>query len=107
MFAYNYEISSNPRQMTARAEKNAVATIADLAAALVANFPSHFSIFCGDCWTEARVSQDAKKGWSYPRARSDVAKHFYSVGSRFHQKSLCPECAAQAEPSDTSGPPAI
>jgi hypothetical protein len=56
MFAYNYEISSNPRQMTARAEKNAVATIADLAAALVANFHSHFSIFCGDCWTEARVS---------------------------------------------------
>jgi hypothetical protein len=90
-----------------RAEKNVDATIAGLADALVANFPSHFSIFFGGCWTEARVSQDAKKDWSDPRVRSDAAKLFYSVGWRFHQKSFCPECAAQAELSDSSGPPVI
>jgi hypothetical protein len=70
-------------------------TISHLADALNANFPSHFSLFCGRCWTEARVSQEAKKDWSAAEAKADAAKHFYSIGWRFDRKSICPACHAK------------
>jgi hypothetical protein len=81
--------------MTKR-ETGVDAEVTQLANALVANFPSHFSLFCGHCWTEARVSQDPNKDWSDAAAREHAAKHFYSVGWRFRQKSLCPNCTTGA-----------
>jgi len=78
-------------------EENADPVIAALADALVANFPSHFSLFCGHCWQEARVSQDADKTWSQPTARAEAAQHFFEIGWRFRQKSICPQCAVMEQ----------
>jgi hypothetical protein len=82
--------------MTEHRETSAEVEVAQLAHALVANFSSHFSLFCGHCWTEARLSQDPNRDWSDAASREHAAAHFYSLGWRFHKKSLCPKCTQGA-----------
>jgi hypothetical protein len=82
--------------MTKHRETDVEAELSRLANALVANFPSHFSLFCRHCWMEARMSQNPNKNWSDAAAREHAATHFYFVGWRFRQKSLCPKCTTGA-----------
>ena len=64
-----------------------------LASGLIANFPSHFGLFCGLCSAQARArwrpghsSQDAVE-------RHAAAERLYHTGWRFTTTALCPQCA--------------
>jgi hypothetical protein len=68
-----------------------------LADGLVANFSSHFSIFCGQCRiVEARSSR--RRGSMQDSAvRRRAAERFYQVGWRYDATALCPKCAKKSQ----------
>ncbi len=72
-------------------------TLAQLADALVANFPSHFNLLCGRCSCEERASRKPKQHFSDPLGRASAAEHFFANGWRYDRVPLCPTCAKQFE----------
>jgi hypothetical protein len=69
-------------------------TVRFLADALVANFPSHFSIFCGHCWIEAKAPR-WHKNWQDLAVRKRAADRLYRAGWRRNSMPLCPKCAKE------------
>lgn len=60
---------------------------------LVANFASHFSLLCGRCWREERVSRKPSQQFTDPLARAAAAEHFLTIGWQYERVALCPTCA--------------
>ena len=76
-------------------------TITQLAAALIANFSSHFSLLCGRCWREGRVSRKPGQIWTESSTRVAIATHFFSDGWRYGRTSVCPTCAKDIHQLDS------
>jgi hypothetical protein len=78
--------------------------LAQLAEALVANFASHFSLLCGRCPREERVSRKPSQQFTDPSARVSAAEHFFANGWRYDRVALCPVCAKELDSHDSHAP---
>jgi hypothetical protein len=72
-------------------------TVKLLADGLVANFSSHFSIFCGRCQKEEARMSPRHGSMQDSAVRQTAAERFYQTGWRYDSTALCPTCAKEIQ----------